>query len=99
MVRAHPGVTVRVGPQQIHDYLFASVMPAPGTIYDTMSKLRPGECVVVDGASIRIRPYYDVPYAESADDERALGEAARREIEGAMRRALDACADRRVGPS
>jgi len=96
-VRAHPAVSARVGPQQIHDYLFASVMPAPGTIYGGMNKLRPGECVVADDKAVAVRAYYDVPYAESMEDERALSEAVRGEIEAAMRRTLEACAGRRVG--
>lgn len=96
-VRAHQGVAARVGPQQIHDYLFASVMPAPGTIFDSLRKLRPGECAIVEDGAVHVRSYYDIPYAESTDDERTLGEATRAEVELAMRRTLETCGDALVG--
>lgn len=96
-VRAHPAVTARVGPQQIFDYLFASVMPAPATIYAGMSKLRPGECAIADGRGVQVRAYYDIPYSESGEDEKALGEAVRATLEETMRETLMAAGESRVG--
>ncbi len=90
-VVAHPSVPVELSQQAIFNYLYCHVVPSPGTIYRSVQKLQPGECVMFKGGAVERRFYWKLPYHDEGTDsvdalERRfrllLKEAARRTIDG-----------------
>ena len=54
-VVAHPAVGRDLSRQAIFNYLFCHVIPSPGTIYRSVRKLLPGECVTFRGGVLETR--------------------------------------------
>lgn len=88
-VRAHPAVGATIGPQNIYDYLFNYVCPAPTTIYREQRKLLPAQYLVFDGGETRTAFYWRMPYREDGPDrvddlaaelKEVLGQATRRAL-------------------
>ena len=91
-VVAHSGVGRDLSQQAIFNYLYCHVIPSPGTIYRTVQKLQPGECITFRGDAVERRLYWHLRYhdngIESVDAlevrfRQLLGEAARHAIDGA----------------
>ncbi len=61
-VAAHPAVGRRLSQQAIFDYLYCHVVPAPGTIYAGVHKLRPGECLMYRNGTVERRYYWQLRY-------------------------------------
>jgi asparagine synthase (glutamine-hydrolysing) len=90
-VVAHPSVTRELSAQAIFNYLYCHVVPSPGTIYQAVQKLRPGECVTFSHGAIERRFYWQLPYHDGGTDSVAalerrllllLKDATRRAIDG-----------------
>ena len=65
-VAAHPTVGRTLSRQAIFDYLYCHVVPAPGTIYAGVQKLRPGECLAFcNGIAVR-RYYWQMRYHDDS---------------------------------
>jgi asparagine synthase (glutamine-hydrolysing) len=88
-VAAHPDVGRTLSRQAIFDYLYCHVVPAPGTIYAGIHKLRPAECLVLRRGTVERRYYWQLRYHDHGEDSvnaqkarfrRLLREAARRAI-------------------
>ena len=67
-VAAHPAVGRTLSRQAIFDYLYCHVVPAPGTIYAGVHKLRPGECVAFRHGAVERRYYWQLRYDDDGDD-------------------------------
>jgi asparagine synthase (glutamine-hydrolysing) len=67
-VVAHPSVSKELSQQAIFNYLYCHVVPSPGTIYRSVQKLRPGECVTFKGGAIERRFYWQLPYRDEGTD-------------------------------
>jgi len=61
-VVAHPSVSRELSQQAIFNYLYCHVVPSPGTIYRSVQKLRPGECVTFKNGAVDRRFYWQLPY-------------------------------------
>jgi asparagine synthase (glutamine-hydrolysing) len=91
-VSAHPKVGSQLSHQAIFNYLYCHVVPSPGTIYQAIQKLRPGECLTFRKGAVDKRFYWQLRYddddgRESFDAladrfQRLLREAAGRAIAG-----------------
>lgn len=90
-VVAHPSIARDLSPQAMFNYLYCHVIPSPGTIYRSVQKLQPGECVTFRGGGVTKRFYWHLPYhddgTESVDTledrfRHLLREAARHAIDG-----------------
>ena len=90
-VAAHPAASRRLSSQGIFNYLYHHVVPSPGTIYEGIRKLAPGECLVFRDGALERRFYWSLQYADRATESFAslkdrfrtiLDEAARRAIHG-----------------
>ena len=91
-VAKRPGTTARIDFDAVLDYLLLHMVPAPGTIFRGVRKLRPGYCAVFENGvarEIRYRP--DVADEPGADLSR---ETLSRELHVALRSAV-----RDSGPS
>src|SRR5512135_2155762 len=64
-VAAHPDVGRTLSRQAIFDYLYCHVVPAPGTIYAGVHKLRPGECLTFRNGTAERRYYWQLRYDDA----------------------------------
>jgi len=89
-VVAHPAVGRDLSRQAIFNYLYCHVIPSPGTIYRSVQKLQPGECVSFRGGSVERHFYWQLRYH---DDKSASVEALKRRfqllLKNAARNAID----------
>ncbi len=89
-VVAHPAVERDLSRQAIFNYLYCHVIPSPGTIYRSVQKLQPGECVTFHSGVVEKRFYWHLPYrddgTESVD---ALKRRFRLLLRDATRHAID----------
>ncbi len=75
------------------NYLYCHVIPSPGTVYRSVQKLQPGECVTFRGGVIETRFYWHLPYRDdSAEPVDALEERFRQVLREAARRTIDGSA-------
>ena len=89
-VVAHPSVTRELSQQAIFNYLYCHVVPSPGTIYRSVQKLRPGECVTFKNGAVERRFYWQLPYHdEGTDSVVALERRLRSLLKDATRHAID----------
>jgi asparagine synthase (glutamine-hydrolysing) len=89
-VVAHPSVPEELSPQAIFNYLYCHVVPSPGTIYRSVQKLRPGECVTFKGGAVERRFYWQLPYHdEGTDSVEALERRFRLLLREAASRTID----------
>lgn len=81
-VAAHPQVGRRLDRQGIYNYLYCENVPAPGTIFEGVAKLMPGQCAVVDDGAVRVDYYWRLQYCDRSDERE---EALRGEFRGLLR--------------
>lgn len=61
-VLAHPAVTRSIDPQGIFNYLYAHMVPAPGTIYQGMEKLLPAQYVLFKNGEVTRGFYWEADW-------------------------------------
>ena len=84
-VARFPGHDLRLDHQSLFDYLVLHMVPAPGTIFEGVRKLRPGYCAVLERGEVRERRYWDARFtSERTADEQAL----QRELRDSLRTAV-----------
>ena len=89
-VVAHPDADRTLDRQAIFNYLYCHVIPSPRTIYDSVRKLQPGECVSFRDGRVESRLYWQLPYRDDEPASAAALEARFRELlEQAARHAID----------
>ena len=69
VVAAHPAVAAAIDPQGIFNYLYFFVVPAPGTIFQGVSKLLPGEWVCATAGNIERGFYWQLQYRDAPRDD------------------------------
>ena len=67
-VAAHPAVGRTLSRQAIFNYLYCHVVPAPGTIYAGIQKLRPGECLTFRSGAAELRYYWQLRYKDNGQE-------------------------------
>lgn len=88
-VAAHPAVSRKLSSQGLFNYLYHHVVPSPGTIYEGIRKLAPGECLVFRDGALQRRFYWRLQYAERATESFvSLKERFRTILDAAAKRAL-----------
>ncbi len=88
-VVAHPDVRPQLSEQGLFNYLYAHVVPSPGTVYRGVEKLLPGERVAVADGRAQRAFYWRVRYADTNRASQAELEERFRE---AVREAVARCA-------
>jgi asparagine synthase (glutamine-hydrolysing) len=58
-----PGVPREVDPLAFDQFLALRYVPGPRTIFKNIFRLQPGHTLVVDGAGVHIRKYWDIDYS------------------------------------
>jgi asparagine synthase (glutamine-hydrolysing) len=88
-VIAHPAVERDLSPQSIFDYLYCHVIPSPQTIYRSVQKLQPGECVAFGNGREERRFYWRLTYRdEGTGSLSSLEERLRATLKAAVGRCL-----------
>jgi asparagine synthase (glutamine-hydrolysing) len=89
-VVADPFVSRELSQQAIFDYLYCHVVPSPGTIYRSVQKLQPGECVTFKNGAVERRFYWELAYRDGETDSvDALERRFRLLLRAAAGRAID----------
>jgi asparagine synthase (glutamine-hydrolysing) len=89
-VVAHPAVPADLSEQGLFNYLYAHVVPSPGTIYRGVEKLLPGERVVVSNGRVERAFYWHVAYRDSTSTPQdVLEERFRQALRIAVARGAD----------
>jgi asparagine synthase (glutamine-hydrolysing) len=68
-VLAHPAVARTLDPQGIFNYLFAHMVPAPGTIYAGMEKLLPAQYVLLQNGGLKRGFYWEAEWEDQPADD------------------------------
>lgn len=85
-VRRHPSVESTITPQEIYDYLFYFVCPAPKTIYREQRKLLPAQFLWIEDGRTTTDFYWRMPYRDDrAAREEDLAEELMALLEQAVR--------------
>ena len=71
-ILAHPDVSKVLDPQGLFNYLYFHMVPSPGSIYQGMEKLLPGEYLTYANGMINRSFYWRLEYQESDTDEDQL---------------------------
>jgi asparagine synthase (glutamine-hydrolysing) len=90
-----PAIASPLSGQALFDYLLLHMVPAPGTAFRDVTKLRPGTCAIFERGKLEIRRYWGATFEEEgAGDEKALAH----ELMSSLRSAVRDCApDERSG--
>lgn len=95
---AHPLSEPRLSLQSVYDYLYAHMVPSPGTIYEGVEKLLPAERIVWRDGRLARDFYWRMPYTEGpAEDARALAGEFRRLLDESVRDAVDGAPMAEIG--
>ena len=91
---AHPGVNAAIDPQAIFNYLYFHMIPSPGSIYNGVSKLQPGEFLEFNNGQLSRDFYWQLRYNDSSRSKKELLAQLSTELE----QSVLACApDRQTG--
>ena len=85
---AHPGVKTAIDPQAIFNYLYFQMIPSPGSIYDGISKLQPGEFLEFNNGHLTRDFYWQIRYEDSRCSKKELLAQLRAQLE----QSVSACA-------
>jgi asparagine synthase (glutamine-hydrolysing) len=88
-VARFPGFPLRIDHQSLFDYLVLHMVPAPGTIFEDVKKLRPGHCVVLEKGQARERRYWSARFADAGP---ADYESLKSELHRSLRTSVSDCA-------
>ncbi len=62
-----PTVGARLRPQALFEFLLLHMVPAPGTVYEGVAKLRAGTCVVFEDGRVTTRRYWTPEFPQRTD--------------------------------
>ncbi len=97
-VRSAQERPAQVNPAAVMQFLLFSVVPAPLVIYQGMTKLQPGFCLIYDQGQVREERYWDLEYLESENhDERYWAQEVREGLRAAVHRHLEGCLGETTG--
>jgi len=97
-IRAAQFVPADVNQSAIMQYLLFSVVPAPLTAYQGISKLLPGHLLKFSNGTVHQESYWDVSYAEDDSlSESVWADKVREGLRSAVHRHLDGCAPDSTG--
>ncbi len=63
-ILAHPSITGSIDPQGIFNYLYFHMIPSPGTIFQDIYKLQPGEYIEYVNGNVHQQFYWQLTYSE-----------------------------------
>lgn len=97
-VCSHPAIDAAISPQALFNYLYFYISPGPGTVFDKVEKLQPGQAVHFRNGSVFRSFYWQPPYTEhSTTDAAALCEEAGRRLDAGVAAAASAVPDAEPG--
>lgn len=89
-VAAHPDVGTQLSTQSLYNYFYFFDVPAPGTIYQGVEKLLPGQYVWFRGGQLERHFYWHLKYRDQPrTDFEAMSERFHRILRESVRRSAD----------
>ena len=89
-VASHPAVGRQINLQSIYDYFYFHVVPSPGTLYQRVEKLQPGEVLSYEQGGVTRRFYWAMDYTpESGRDFSAFRKGFREHLTAGIEHSLD----------
>lgn len=82
----HPAVAAELDPQALYDYVYFHMIPSPGTVYQDIRKLEPGQCLVYRDGRLELRRYWQPAFTETSAPFAALKEELHHLLAEAVRR-------------
>lgn len=86
-IAQHPEISTSISHQAIYDYMFFTRSPAPGSIFQEVTKLLPGQCLWYDNGSLDVGAYWRVDYSDDSRSRDELAEELMTVMRSAMKRA------------
>jgi asparagine synthase (glutamine-hydrolysing) len=83
----HPGVVSSLNVQGLGHYLSLKYVPAPETMFSGISALPPGHLLTCDRNGSKVRPYWNLSFAES-NESRPNEEACAEQLEALLRESV-----------
>jgi asparagine synthase (glutamine-hydrolysing) len=83
-----PLLAAPVSPQGVFNYLLLHMVPAPGTVFEGVQKLRPGTCAIYENGRIRIERYWRPRFREGRG---ASFDTLKTELHASLRSAVRSC--------
>ncbi len=80
-ILAHPSVAGKIDPQGIFNYLYFHMVPSPGTIFENICKLQPGEYLEYVNGDIHQQFYWQLKYSEERASKQDLALQLRSELD------------------
>ncbi|MDD2720461.1 MAG: asparagine synthase C-terminal domain-containing protein [Gallionella sp.] len=68
-VAAHPDVGAQLAPQSLFNYLYFYDVPSPGSIFQNVEKLLPGECLWFENGKVGREFYWHLKYRDQPRDD------------------------------
>lgn len=97
-VIAHPAVQSKLSEQAIFNYLYCHMVPSPGTIYEGVEKLLPGECLIWRQGVVEKKFYWRLEYhGHAATSVSALEQRFHDVLRESVGRAADGLDGERIG--
>lgn len=90
-VAGHPAIGCQIDLQAIYDFFYFHVLPSPGTLYQNVQKLLPGEVLSYDQGAVTRRFYWAMDYTpESSRDFSSFRKAFRARLTAGIENKLSA---------
>ncbi|MCF6216259.1 MAG: asparagine synthase-related protein [Emcibacter sp.] len=84
-MRVFPGFEATISPQNIYNYLYFFVVPAPTSIFDEISKLEAAQYALYENGNLSTGYYWEMPYtAETKGNLEEWAERLRAQLDQAM---------------
>jgi asparagine synthase (glutamine-hydrolysing) len=87
-ISTHPKFTAEINPQSLFNYLYFHMVPSPGSIFNSIEKLQPGECIEFQNGEISRRFYWEISYSEERISESSLAAEFRNVLNESVRSCL-----------
>lgn len=85
----HPSVTPIIDNQGVFSYLYFHMIPSPGSIYQGLSKLLPGECIEFNNGKVHRSFYWRPTYHESPKSEHELASKLKSKLDEVVKDYVD----------
>jgi asparagine synthase (glutamine-hydrolysing) len=68
-VRRHPDIDTRLNAQGLYNYMYFHIVPSPGTIFQGIKKLEPGQLLLFQKGETKVRRYWYPSFTEERGGE------------------------------
>ncbi len=82
---AHSRLQPSIDLQGLFNYLYFHMVPSPGTLFENVRKLEPGQCLEYADGRVKVHRYWQLAFSERDVPERTLAEELHERLEQVVR--------------